>query len=286
MKFPDFHFSVLMSVYAKEKAEYFDLALKSVLIDQTCPPSEIVLVADGYLTPDLYSVIDKYKKLYKNFKLIQLDKNSGLSNALNEGIKHCSFEWIARMDSDDISLPNRFTKQIEYIQSHHNIDVLGTALFECEIHKKETVSTKYCPEDINTYIKFRSPVNHATVMYKKSSVLCAGGYIHCPYMEDYHLWIRMHKKGMKITSLQESLYLVKMDSNVIKRRGGIQYLKSEIVIQKLLLRSDIISLPRFIVNIIIRCSARIIPSSLRAFLYKHILRSHNSIAKESKCILS
>lgn len=265
-------FSVLMSVYFREKAEYLDLALESVLIDQTYKPSELILVADGQLTDELYAVIRKYQGVFANMKLVQLPQNVGLGKALNEGLRHCTYEWVARMDSDDISTPDRFEKQVGYIKNYPSVDVLGTALSEFETNPSEIIAVKRCPQDIESYIKFRSPLNHPTVMYKRSSVLAAGGYVHCPFMEDYHLWIRMHSAGFKLTSLQETLYLFKMDSDTFKRRGGWQYVKSEYRIQKLLLAKKIISHPRFLTNVAIRCSARLIPNSLRAFLYKTLLR--------------
>lgn len=265
-------FSVLMSVYFREKAECLDLALESVLIDQSYKPSELILVADGQLTDELYAVIRKYQGIFANMKLVQLPQNVGLGKALNEGLKHCSYEWVARMDSDDISLPHRFEKQFEHVKSHPEIDVLGTALSEFVNNPTEITAIKKCPESVTSYIKFRSPLNHPTVIYKKSSVLSTGGYVHCPYMEDYHLWIRMYAAGYILTSLQESLYLFKMDSDTFQRRGGIQYVKSEYQVQKLLINNKVISLPRFFINVAVRCSARMIPTSLRAFLYMRLLR--------------
>ena len=265
-------FSVLMSVYFKEQAEFLDDALASVLVNQSLKPTELVLVADGQLTEELYSTINKYKFIFPNINLIQLPQNVGLGRALNEGLKHCSYDWVARMDSDDISTPDRFEKQFEYIKSHPGIDVLGTSLSEFESNPNIITANKACPQDIDSYIKFRCPLNHPTVIYKKNAVLSVGGYIHCPYMEDYHLWIRMFSAGYKLTSLKDSLYLFKMDSNTFQRRGGIQYLKSEYKIQKLLFFHKIISWNRFLLNIVIRCGARIIPNSLRAFIYKTFLR--------------
>ena len=265
-------FSVLMSVYYKEQAECLDKALESVLINQSLKPSELVLVADGQLTNELYRTIDKYKERFSNLKLVQLPQNVGLGKALNEGLKHCSYEWVARMDSDDISMPDRFERQFEYVKLHPEIDVLGTALSEFENNPSQITSIKKCPAVVDSYIKFRSPLNHATVIYKKSAVLSVGGYIHCPYMEDYHLWIRMFSAGCKFTSLNKSLYLCKMDSDTFQRRGGKQYVKSEYQIQRLLLSNRIISYPRFLLNVVIRCSARIIPNSLRAFIYRRFLR--------------
>lgn len=265
-------FSVLISVYYKESPEFLDKALESVLINQTLKPSELVLVADGLLTDGLYSTIEKYQSLFPHFKLVQLSQNLGLGKALNEGIKHCSYEWIARMDSDDISALDRFEKQFAYIASHPEIDVLGTALSEFETSPTDILTVKKCPQNIDSYIKLRSPLNHPTVIYKKSAVMSAGGYVHCPFMEDYHLWIRMYSEGAIMTSLQDSLYLFKMDSETIRRRGGWQYVQSEYQIQKLLLSRNIISIPRFIVNTAIRCSVRIIPPKFRAFIYKTFLR--------------
>lgn len=265
-------FSVLMSVYFREQAAYLDKALESVLINQTLKPSELILVADGQLTDELYNTIKKYKELFHDLKLIQLPRNVGLGKALNEGLKHCSYDWVARMDSDDISMPERFERQFEYVNAHPEIDVLGTALSEFENNPNEISAIKKCPSNIVSYIKFRSPLNHATVIYKKLAVLSAGGYEHCLYMEDYHLWIRMYAAGFMMTSLQDSLYLCKMDFDTFKRRGGKQYVKSEYKIQKLLLSSKIISFPQFIFNVAIRCSSRIIPNSLRAFFYKTCLR--------------
>lgn len=265
-------FSVLMSVYYKEQTEYLDKALESILVNQTLKPSELVLVADGQLTNELYNTIDKYKELFHNLKLVQLSQNVGLGKALNEGLKHCSYEWVARMDSDDISMPDRFERQFEYVMLHPEIDVLGTALSEFENNPNKITTEKKCPENVDSYIKFRSPLNHPTIIYKKSAVVSSGGYIHCPFMEDYHLWIRMYAAGYQLTSLQESLYLFKMDSDTFQRRGGKQYVKSEYQIQRLLLSNRIISYPRFLLNVVIRCSARIIPNSLRAFIYRRFLR--------------
>ena len=265
-------FSVLMSVYYKEQAEYLDKALDSVLINQTYKPTELVLVADGQLTTELYDVIDKYKELFHDLKIVQLPQNVGLGKALNEGLKHCSYEWVARMDSDDISMPDRFERQFEYVKLHPEIDVLGTALSEFENNPSQITSIKKCPAVVDSYIKFRSPLNHPTIIYKKSAVVSSGGYIHCPFMEDYHLWIRMYAAGYQLTSLQESLYLFKMDSDTFQRRGGKQYVKSEYQIQRLLLSNKIISYTRFIFNVAVRCSARIVPNSIRAFLYRTFLR--------------
>lgn len=266
------HFSVLMSVYGKENALSLDKALYSVLINQTVKPTEIILVEDGPLTDELYRVIKKYKNIFPHFQSIKLPHNQGLGIALNIGLKQCHNDWIARMDSDDISLPQRFEKQLQYLTVHPETDVLGCAIGEFEYDENKIDSLKICPKIIDNYIKLRSPVNHPTVFFRKSSVLKAGGYQHCYHMEDYHLWIRMHAMGMHITSLQEVLYLFKMNTNTQKRRGGWQYIQSELEIQKLMLNLHIITIPRYIFNLIIRCTGKILNQNLRTFIYKKLLR--------------
>ena len=265
-------FSVLMSVYIREQATLLDRALQSILVNQSVKPSELVLVEDGPLTDGLYHVIDKYKQIFPELVSVKLPQNGGLGNALNAGLKQCRYEWIARMDSDDISLPTRFEKQLEYLEMHPDTDVLGCALGEFEDNEHKVISIKVCPVSVDSYIKFRSPVNHPTVFFRKSSVLSAGGYQHCHFMEDYHLWIRMYAMKMNITSLQNVLYLFKMDQNTQKRRGGWKYIRSELKIQTLLLQQQIISIPRFCINVVVRCGGKIIPSCLRSKVYTRFFR--------------
>ncbi len=162
-------FSVLMSVYAKEKPELLERALRSI-VEQTLPADEIVLVEDGPLTPELYTVFDRFPQLVR----VPLKQNMGLGKALNEGLKHCRNEWVARMDSDDISLPERFERQMAHLARHPEIDVLGCSLSEFESDPDLITATKSSPADVTQYIKFRSPVNHATVIFRKSAVLAAG----------------------------------------------------------------------------------------------------------------
>lgn len=217
-------FSVLISVYIQERADLLDRALRSILVDQTVKPTEVVLVEDGPLTPELYTVIEEYRQRFPVLVSVKLTQNEGLGKALNAGLKACRNEWIARMDSDDISLPGRFEQQLQYIVTHPDIDVLGCAIDEFTSDENMINATRLCPERVNSYIKFRSPVNHPTAFFRKSSVLKAGGYQHCLFMEDYHLWIRMYALGMKITSLQASLYRARMDMGTIRRRGGWKYM--------------------------------------------------------------
>ena len=164
-KYPDF--SVLMSVYYKERPDFFDLALNSIN-NQTLFPTEIVLVEDGPLTSELEQVIKKYKRIWRDkLKIIKLTKNSGLGVALQEGTKHISTEWIARMDTDDISVPNRFEIQLEEVKKHPNYAIIGGQVDEFVNSTKNIVGNRKVPLDkldIYNFAKYRNPFNHPTVI--------------------------------------------------------------------------------------------------------------------------
>lgn len=269
------YFSVLISVYYKEKAEYLDSALKSVLINQTLKPTELVLVADGKLTHELYLVIGKYKKIFSNFNLVQLPQNVGLGRALNEGLKHCSYDWVARMDSDDISTPDRFEKQYEYIKSHPNVSVIGSWVSEFQDYPQNITSIKKVPEihtDILQYARSRNPINHPVVFFNKLAVLSVGGYEHCPLFEDYWLWVRLLQNKIQFYNIQKSLLLFRANSLMYERRGGLTYIKDECNFLYKTRKLGFINTFTFIKNIAIRSCFRIIPNNIRTILYQRILR--------------
>ena len=311
---PKGEFSLLMSVYAGEKAVCLAEALESVLVKQTLLPSEVVLVEDGPLSPDLSAVIAQYKQQFPQWVSVVLPENKGLGTALNEGLSHCSHEWVARMDSDDVALPNRFEKQWAFIEQNPQWDVVGCAVEEflgeivpnraeaapsnraeaaclskletaCS-SKPESAATasksatasnvpvfiRRCPAEVYPTIKFRSPLNHPTVFFRKSAVVASGGYRHCLFMEDYDLWIRLYAQGARMTSLQEVLYLFRVTPNTYKRRTGRAYAASEKQIQKSLRTHGIVSWCEYLYNRAVRISSCYLPGFLRAWIYRIWLR--------------
>ena len=263
-------FSVLMSVYKKDRPDFLCQALDSVF-SQTLPPNEVILVEDGPLTDELYDAIAKYPQL----KTVKLAKNGGLGKALNEGLKHCSFDIVVRMDSDDISKPNRFEKQVSYLEQHKEIDVVSAWLEEFIDDISNIVTIKKLPEydeEIKTLARKRSPINHAVSAFRKSSVEKAGGYIHFPLFEDYYLWARMINNGCKFYNIQESLYLCRISADMFKRRGGWKYGFDEIRLQNKFLAMGFVNFPTYIFNVVIRFSVRIMPNALREKIYIKFLR--------------
>ena len=268
-------FSVLMSVYNREKGDYLRTALNSVF-NQTIAPNEVILVKDGPLTPELEIVISNFLSSHNNLKVIALQKNVGLGNALNIGLRECSFDLVARMDSDDICINNRFELQLNIFKNHPEISVVGGWIDEFYDNPNKIESSRKLPEfstELQQFAKFKSPLNHPTVMFQKKDIMSVGGYQHFYLLEDYWLWVRLLNAGYKIYNIQKVIVLMRSGSSMAARRGGWKYAKSEINLQYKMLKSKFISPSIFIMNTFIRVSVRLMPNKLRTYIYKKILRS-------------
>lgn len=268
-------FSVLMSVYYKENPDFLTAAINSV-ISQTLKPKEIVVVKDGLLTNELdtviYGFVDSYSDL---FKIISLQKNSGLGEALQIGVENCSYDLIARMDSDDISHPERFEKQIPYMYTNSEIDVLGSWILEFDEHPNTEQYIRKVPlhtNEILLYSKRRNPLNHMTVVFRKKAVLKAGNYQPLLWNEDYYLWVRIINQGSKIQNLEETLVYVRAGDELFKRRGGLTYIKNEFILQREFLKMKFITPIEFCSNLIKRSMVRVVPTYLRKIIYRKFLR--------------
>jgi len=256
-------FSVLMSIYAEEKAEYLELALKSVL-EQTKKPDQIVLVKDGSLTEKLEKVISDYRNQAENlFTIVELKENRGLGVALNEGIKKCKHELIARMDSDDICAPERFEKQLILFEKNPDLDIVGSYINEFEDSTDKTISIRKVPiidGDIKTFAKRRNPFNHMTVIFKKNAVLSSGGYQDFIWFEDYYLWVRMIINNCLCANIDDQLVDVRIGNSMFERRRGRAYAKMEYLLQKEFLRLKFTNYLRFLINVLMRVCPRYLPA--------------------------
>ncbi|MBR5694164.1 MAG: glycosyltransferase [Fibrobacter sp.] len=269
-------YSVLMSIYVKEKPEYFREALES-MINQTVKPDEILIVEDGPLTESLYAVLDEYKAKYPQIlHSIRNEKNLGLGLALNAGLKECRNELVARMDTDDISVPNRCEKQLEAFVEKPNLDIVGGNITEFIDSIDNKVGVRVVPQtnlEIREYLKKRCPLNHVTVMFKKSSIQKVGGYVDWFWNEDYYLWIRMYLADMIFANVPETLVNVRVGKEMYQRRGGKKYFLSEYGLQKLMLKKKIISFFTFIDNVIKRFFVQLLlPNKVRGWIFKKFAR--------------
>jgi glycosyltransferase involved in cell wall biosynthesis len=232
--------SVLMSLYIKEKPEYFRASMDSILA-QTYPADEIVLIEDGPLTEDLYRAVAEYEELcrnndrYPDLHIHAFAENRQLGRALAKGVELCRNELIARMDTDDIAMPERLEKQVGYMDAHAEVSVSGGAIREFN-DAGTTDRVKQMPktqEEILSYVKLRNPLNHMTVIYRRSAILEAGNYQHFPYLEDYSLWSRMLSAGYQIRNLDDVLVKARTSMNLVKRRSGWAYYQNFKKLRKL-----------------------------------------------------
>jgi glycosyltransferase involved in cell wall biosynthesis len=267
------NFSVLMSIYYKEKTEYLTQCLKS-LERQTLPPTEIIIVKDGRLTDELEMVLLAQKEKLP-LKIVGYEENKGLTYALNYGLQFCSYELVARMDSDDICLHDRFEKQIKYFEQDKNIVLLSGAISEFNKKPCDIFSIRKVPkgnDNIIKYMKKRNAFNHMAVMFRKTAILNVGSYAGVNGFEDYDLWIRLVQNGYLVDNLQDTLVYVRIGNNMIGRRSGLDYSKREIEFLYVQKKRKFISNYEFMFLILIRIPLRLIPSKLISIIYFNFLR--------------
>lgn len=271
-------YSVLMAVYAKENPAHFQTAIDSMLL-QTVPPAQFVLVCDGPLTPELDAVIDSRGD---RLDVVRLPENKGLGEALRTGLLHCRCALVARMDSDDISLPDRCERQLALFAADSGLDIAGGVIEEFTFDPENPVSKRVVPlthEKIVRYSKRRCPFNHPCVMYKKQAVLDAGNYNNdYLYNEDYDLWMRMLANGAKTANLPEVLLRQRSSSAQIQRRGGKAYAKSFFAMRKSFLEKGWISRRDFILSAYPQYIVSIMPNRMRGFVYRVVRRKEGKIA--------
>lgn len=267
------NFSVLLSVYRKENPEYLKQSIDSIFT-QTVPPTEIVMVEDGPLTDELYKVLDGYKK-DPRWKAVPLPENVGLGKALNAGLEACSYELVARMDTDDIAKPERFEKQLAAFAADPELSLCGTQAAEFRDTPENVTAHKKVPltdEEIRQYARKRNPFNHPTVMYKKSEVLRAGSYQHAMWFEDYYLWARMLAQGSKTRNLPEELLWFRAGEDMFGRRGGFKYVKSAVSVKRRIWKLGVSGFGDFLVSAGGQVAVGLMPNGLRRRFYQKFLR--------------
>lgn len=273
------NYSILMSVYYKEKPEYFKEAIESML-NQTVKSNDFVIVCDGMLTNELYEILDKYESNPQNhIHRIQFEENQGLGIALQKGLLECKNELVARMDSDDIAIENRIELQLKEFASDMNLAICGGIIDEFDNDSNKCNKVKSVPlsdQEIKAYVKKRNPFNHMTVMMKKSVILEVGNYQAFYLNEDYYLWIRVIKNGFKCKNIDTVLVKMRTGNKMYKRRGGIRYAQADILLQKYMYSINLINKKNLISNIIIRVCIRLVPNIIRQKIYNVFLREvHN-----------
>lgn len=270
-------FSVVMSVYQGDNPCYFERALKSIIEEQSIVPDEVLLIVDGPISEELDLVINKYMHKYNLLRVIRLEKNGGLGNALRIGVENCKYELIARMDSDDISVRRRFEEQLSFFEKNEEVDIVGGDITEFVGLEENIVGKRCVPSknlDIYEYMKKRCAMNHVTVMYKKKAVQEAGGYQDWFWNEDYYLWIRMVLNKAVFANTGTVLVNVRVGEEMYQRRGGKRYYLSEKGLQDYMLKNKMISWPLYVYNCTVRYLVQILlPNKLRGYIFRKFARS-------------
>ena len=271
-------FSVATSVYKNDNPEFVREALDSMLVTQSLKPAEIVLIEDGPVPSSLDDVIKEYEVKYPSIMtVIRLEKNGGLGNALNIGVQSAKYDIIARMDSDDICLPNRFEKQLAYLEAHPECDIVGGQMTEFIDSPENIVGRREVPltnKEIYSFMKSRCALNHVTVMFRKASVLKVGNYQDWFWNEDYYLWVRMMMANCQFANIPDVAVNVRSGADQYARRGGKKYFDSEIGIKKLMLENGMISKKDYIINYIERFIIQLLlPNSIRGWVFRTFARS-------------
>lgn len=262
--------SVLMSVYSEEKLDYLESCLQS-LVEQTLMANEVVLVEDGPISSDLLDVIERYRKVL-NIISVSLEKNVGLGCALNAGLKTCTFDLVARMDTDDLAVPNRFEKQVIFMQVHPEISASSGCIDELdddgEFLSKRSLPLTHCL--LLKFAKKRNPLSHPAVIFRKQVVLSVGGYPEFRNAQDYALWTLLIVKGFHLANLPDVLVKMRTGSRMMERRG-LNYLKGEVKLLQFQRSIGFLSFNQFIFNFFVRSVVRLSPMFVKHWLY-HVVR--------------
>lgn len=273
-------FSVSMCVYAGDDPDHFDAAINSV-VQQTMVPNEIVLAVDGPIPASIENVIEKYRALLAKsdiqFQVVYLEENRGHGEARRTSFEHCSNELIALMDADDLSVPDRFEKQLTTFSKDPNLSIVGGNIQEFIGTPDNCVGKRIVPEtdaEIKEYMRRRCPMNQVTVMFRKQDVEEAGGYIDWFCEEDYYLWVRLALADKHFANVPENLVNVRVGEDMYQRRGGWKYFKSEAKLQGFMLQKKMINLPRYFINVAERLVVQVLmPNWLRSLFFQKFARS-------------
>lgn len=264
-----------MSLYKKEKTEYLRLAVDS-MINQTVKPDEIIIVEDGPLTEELYTVVNEYVERYPELmKIVVNEKNLGLGLALNQGLYQCKNELVARMDTDDVSKPERCEKQLKRFAEKPELSIVGAYIDEFQDNISNVVSMRKVPctsDEIYNFAKRRSAFNHPAVMYKKSRVLEHGGYADLRRNQDVDLFGRMLFAGCKAENIDEALLWFRTNDDLAKRRKSWENSKSYIDTIKHFWKMGYASFKDYVIIAVAQTVMFLCPVKLQHWMYKKFLR--------------
>ncbi|WP_375406254.1 glycosyltransferase [uncultured Amnibacterium sp.] len=267
-------FTLLLPVYARDDPAQLVRAFRSAVDEQTLRPTEALIVRDGPVPEALADVVDELIATSPvPTRLLPLPENVGLADALTAGLAACTHDVVARMDADDVALPERFAKQLALLDT--GFDLVGSGLYEFEDDEAVTIGVRTPPTGeahIKRYARFHDPFNHPTVVYRRAAVQAAGGYVPVGLMEDYWLFARMLASGARAENIPEPLVKYRVGAGAYARRGGLKQLQAELRLQRLMRRAGFITPAEMIRNVVVRGGYRLVPEGLRKVAYRALLQ--------------
>lgn len=266
-------YTILMSVYKADTAKRVKIALESTRKNLNLP-TEYLIYIDGPIDPDVKSVIEDFA-IDLPVRVVESKANTGLANAINQLLPLVETEFVARVDADDENKEGRFDRQIEFILKER-IDVCGGQIEEWEERTNTILGKRIVPIDhlsIAKLMKFRSPMNHMTVMMKSSYLRKVGGYPIVHFAEDYALWVKMYRSGATYGNVDEILVKATVDERFYNRRSGVRYLTSQLKLQKFLRNEGLVNSFEFYFNIVVRTAIALCPNEIRRRFYLLTLRT-------------
>ena len=271
---PRASFSLLLAVWAGDRPDYLEQAVRSSVHEQTRRPDELVVVEDGPLPDRLARCLDRLLGACPvPVRRVRLARNVGLGPVLDAGLAACSHDIVARIDADDLSLPHRFEVEVPVVECGE-ADVVGSALLEFERDERHVVGVRVPPTSpaaIARAARLHDPFNHPSVVYRRSAVQAAGGYQDLPLMEDYWLFARMIAGGARVANVPEPLVLYRVGDGAYDRRGGLRLLASEVRLQWRLRRIGFTTTGQLGRNLAVRGAYRLVPASVRRPLYRALV---------------
>lgn len=268
--------SVLMCLYKGDRPEYFELALTSVL-QQTVPPSDIVIVANGPLTKTLDGKLREFETKHKTIQVVRLPKNCGVGEASNVGMQYCKNELVAKMDADDIAMPNRLEKQLAEFAKRDNLVLLGGQLAEfIDDDPEKVISYRKVPTSKVGIVKFakrRDPFNNQTVMFKKSIILHEGGYPKLNRAEDYYLYAKIIAAGYVVDNLPDVLVKYRLSPTVLERRKSWQNTKEVIGARNEIRKLGILKWRYFILSVLVQIAMFALPIGFTKLVYERMRKN-------------
>ncbi|WP_432570952.1 glycosyltransferase [Kineococcus sp. SYSU DK005] len=271
-------FSVLLPVWAGDEPAQVRRAVRSVTADQRLRPDELVVVRDGPVPAPLQALLDELAAGGAHgvpVRPVPLERNVGLARALEAGLAACAHDVVARMDADDVSLPERFARQLPVVAA--GADLVGTGLWEIGADEDDVVGRRTPPtgERIAAYARFHDPFNHPSVVYRRSAVAAAGGYRDLPLMEDYWLFARMIAAGARCENLPEPLVKYRVGADAAAgsyaRRGGLRLWRSELALQRHLRAEGFTTPAQAVRNVLVRGGYRFVPARVRTLAYRRFI---------------